>query len=430
MLSRRNARAEAGAIAVIVAILSVVLFGVAALVVDIGMALESRRDAQKAADLAALAGGQELPSQTKARAMVAQYLTDNGWGLPPGNPQVILNDDDYSNGEVDFGNGLAGTGRPNTSLTVYPPEEHVGFLVAGVFNTLSGPKAPTGVDVSAAATVEIRSVKNILPFQVPAAAAPGIQCIKNNNANPCDDQSGGSFGLLDFPRTDVTGADATIESNIREGVQFTPTVIPDADALASRALAGETIRCTAMNTPPGAILVDYADPVDGFNCIAPGPGNKTSIITDALIGKLGCNGRLAVASGTPGAPIVNGCSISPDKFLTYASPGATIADVSTWGPIDPTISQDPRFGILPVVASKTLVDTSGSAKQVPIVRFYGSYYRTFYDSNGDAVPPSTKTNINAVSSYVFPLDLIEGVLPNDAGTIPYIGGAKVPVLVK
>jgi hypothetical protein len=343
---------------------------------------------------------------------------------------VILNDDDYSNGEVDFGSGLAGNGLANTSLTVYPPQEHVGFLIAGVFNTLPGPRAPTGVDVSAAATVEIRSVKNILPFQVPAAAAPGIQCIKNNNADPCDDQSGGSFGLLDFPRTDVTGSDATIQTNIREGVQFTPSIIPNADALYTSSLTGATIRCIANDSPPGAVLVDYANPKDGFNCIQAGPGNKTSIVTDALVGDRGCNGRLVVPVGSPGSLTVNGCPISPDKFLTYAAPGANITNVSTWGPIDATISQDPRFGILPVVASKTLVDTSGIAKQVPIVKFYGSYYRTFYDSSGDPVPPSTKTNINAISAYVFPLDMIQGVLPNDAGTIPYIGGAKIPVLVK
>ncbi len=55
---------ESGVIAIIVAIFSVVMFGLAALVVDLGLARQVKRDAQTAADAAVLAGAGELYSDT------------------------------------------------------------------------------------------------------------------------------------------------------------------------------------------------------------------------------------------------------------------------------------------------------------------------------------------------------------------------------
>jgi Flp pilus assembly protein TadG len=57
---RRGFRDQRGAVAVIVAICSVMLLGMAAFVVDLGHARDSRRIAQKAADASALAAGNEL----------------------------------------------------------------------------------------------------------------------------------------------------------------------------------------------------------------------------------------------------------------------------------------------------------------------------------------------------------------------------------
>ncbi|WP_148575077.1 pilus assembly protein TadG-related protein [Nocardioides caldifontis] len=53
-------RAETGAVAIVAAALALVLFGLAALVVDLGLARDTRRQAQSAADAAALAAGNAL----------------------------------------------------------------------------------------------------------------------------------------------------------------------------------------------------------------------------------------------------------------------------------------------------------------------------------------------------------------------------------
>jgi hypothetical protein len=84
-LSKRlksRARDESGAVAVLVAALSLVLFGIAALVVDLGLARDVRRQAQNAADSAALAAANNLYLNGVANPAAAvtaakQYAAEN-----------------------------------------------------------------------------------------------------------------------------------------------------------------------------------------------------------------------------------------------------------------------------------------------------------------------------------------------------------------
>ncbi len=73
---------EAGAVAVLVAVLSLALFGLAALVVDLGMARDTRRVAQNTADSAALAAGNVMylagaANPTAAVAAAKDYAAEN-----------------------------------------------------------------------------------------------------------------------------------------------------------------------------------------------------------------------------------------------------------------------------------------------------------------------------------------------------------------
>jgi Flp pilus assembly protein TadG len=68
---------EQGAIAVLVAILVVVLFGCAAYAVDISNKVAQRERLQNTLDAAVLAGVHELPDMTKANAAVASFVTLN-----------------------------------------------------------------------------------------------------------------------------------------------------------------------------------------------------------------------------------------------------------------------------------------------------------------------------------------------------------------
>jgi Flp pilus assembly protein TadG len=69
-------RAERGSIAVVVAIMLPVIFGLAGLVVDVGSWYLTRAQLQNAADAAALAGAADLPGDPSAAATAAQTLAD------------------------------------------------------------------------------------------------------------------------------------------------------------------------------------------------------------------------------------------------------------------------------------------------------------------------------------------------------------------
>lgn len=79
MASRFRDRAtdERGVVLVMVAILMVVILGAAALAVDLGSFYKAQRQAQSAADAAALAAAQVLPSATAASTTGTSYVTQN-----------------------------------------------------------------------------------------------------------------------------------------------------------------------------------------------------------------------------------------------------------------------------------------------------------------------------------------------------------------
>ena len=69
---------ESGQALVLFALLAIVLIGFAALVIDAGLAYAARAKAQNAADAAALAGAQDLPSFEAAIGKAKDYAEHNG----------------------------------------------------------------------------------------------------------------------------------------------------------------------------------------------------------------------------------------------------------------------------------------------------------------------------------------------------------------
>ena len=69
---------ESGNVIIIVALLMVVILGFAALVLDLGMVSFTQTKLQNAADAAALAGAQKLPTANTAKATASSYASKNG----------------------------------------------------------------------------------------------------------------------------------------------------------------------------------------------------------------------------------------------------------------------------------------------------------------------------------------------------------------
>jgi Flp pilus assembly protein TadG len=428
---------DSGAYAVIFAILMVVFVGLAAVVIDLGLLQVNRREAQTAADLSALAAGQDIPQSTlTAAATAATYLQDNGF------PSVVasdLTDGNVANGEMYCylpGDDVQGPGQACTStmhptaLRVITPNRNVPFAFFPILTSLLGQSGSTSGTTDAAATVEVRSLGNILPYLLPGPTDSGDGCVKDapkgsDKSATCTDPSAGNFGFADIPRTDGY-ANKPLLGNIKLGVQFAPAIIENPTVVA-QGLNGTTYECAGLNDPEsGMIPLDAKSPASGYTCLPSRTGNIASVATNALIqDKSPCDGRLATKTAT--GFMIGGCNIVPDQFSTYAPDGATGT-----GNISPDILSDPRFGIVPLIASPTL-PTQGSSNSYAVVGFLGVYYKDFLDNKGKTVVNDGSKNpqITEITTYLFDLGRLPSIMSNDGKTIDFTGaGPRIPVLVK
>lgn len=91
-LIRRFCSEESGQVLALVSITLVVLCGLAAIVTDVGQLYLERQRLASAADLAALAGAQELPDREAAEEIAAAYLAKNGIDVDA--VEIEISDDD------------------------------------------------------------------------------------------------------------------------------------------------------------------------------------------------------------------------------------------------------------------------------------------------------------------------------------------------
>jgi Flp pilus assembly protein TadG len=163
-------REDAGAVAVITAICSLVLFGVAAMTVDLGRLWEVRRQSQSEVDLAALAGALHLPGTPILACTTAlKYLRANtpvGQSPEDIDPDTMCTASGTSDGQVEISNNAS-------RITVRTHPKVVNFGLAGAMGFKNG---ATG----AQATAEIRSPGGLDPFSVAVTNEYGGQCIHDN----------------------------------------------------------------------------------------------------------------------------------------------------------------------------------------------------------------------------------------------------------
>lgn len=173
-------RDERGATAIVVALSAVLLFGLAAIGVDLGNAMNRKKETQTSADFAALAGANGLPVTTDAtRQLVADYLnknktsTDGNDKCDEGSGPVTaseLGDGDNSNGEVTF--------PSSSTIRVVAPAAKVQF---GMATTLGF----SDTCVQSIATARIASGGGgLAPFYATAACSTGPQVLKSDAGGP------------------------------------------------------------------------------------------------------------------------------------------------------------------------------------------------------------------------------------------------------
>jgi len=174
-MSSRKQRNETGAVAVIVAISALLIFGLAAIGVDLGNAMNRKKETQNSADLAALAGAYGLPDTGPATVqMVADYLNKNQprtdgtdkCDTTPGTITVAeLSDGNEANGEVTF---------PDGDIRVAAPSSKVQFGLANAIGF-----SDTCIDSVATATIKSGG-GGFAPYYATSACSSGPQVLKSD----------------------------------------------------------------------------------------------------------------------------------------------------------------------------------------------------------------------------------------------------------
>jgi Flp pilus assembly protein TadG len=157
-----NTRSDRGQATVLTLVFLVVLLGMAALVLDVGSWYRADRATQSAADAAALAGAQALPSSpATAGALASQYSTKNGGGTSG----------------VTVSSGLMANDTIKVSLS---------RQATGVFTTLFGVRNVTVGSKATARAGLMSEAKYVAPIGVNLAhpklkGTPGCPCFGTGN---------------------------------------------------------------------------------------------------------------------------------------------------------------------------------------------------------------------------------------------------------
>ena len=180
MSRARTRRNDHGAVAVLFAICAVLVFGMAAIGVDLGNAMNRKKQTQTSADFAALAGANGLPATGTATVQaVADYINKNQprtdgtdkCDTSPGPVTVDeLTDGDPANGEVTF----PSTGR----VKVITPASKVQFGLATAIGF-----SDTCVQGTAEARIA-SGASGMAPYYATSACSSGPQVLKSDAGGP------------------------------------------------------------------------------------------------------------------------------------------------------------------------------------------------------------------------------------------------------
>lgn len=308
-------RDDSGAIAIVVAVLALAIFGIAALSVDLGTAWAVRRNVQGDTDFAALAGGagSNLPataaggscttsgaSWTRPLATdpavvdAAQYLSEHrsrSLSFSATNSTAAVSaaqlvNCDFSDGEAaygkwsGFGSTVSFTADKN-QLSLISPSERVDFKFAPILGQ-------SGVTVGAQSTVEIKTKLQLtLPLYAFTGCDYGLQTI----AQPTNGQS-----------SDGVNLSASSDSNTKIGY-------------------------TALATDPSSSLSPPA--------VALNSSSSKIVITGSALDTVTKIGFFRSATTNPPAPVEilansSGWNLSGTTSLTVTIPSSVTSVEDTW----------------------------------------------------------------------------------------------------
>ncbi|WP_457185377.1 TadE/TadG family type IV pilus assembly protein [Nocardioides sp. P5_E3] len=253
---------EAGAIAVMVALMAMVILGMAAVAIDMGQVYAKRASLQSAADQAVLAAAAELDGTTVCTAgainAAKNYLISN-WIDQGGDPKAV--GDINLDGSPTDGNGYMNCNKWRVEL--WTPTAKVNLGLA---------KAVTSrdrIDVPASAAAEVRSPRlATMPFYATPACSTGMQVLSTN-----------SSGLSTPPVIPLVPSSASLASANLSGLSQSST--PIGTGVASLVITGSNFTSSG-----GVTAVGFTNASGDHFQVAVGSGavvNSSSKITVAPV---------------------------------------------------------------------------------------------------------------------------------------------------
>lgn len=277
-----NPSDDDGATAVLMAVLMVVIFGMAALAVEITDMYSRDRASQTVADVAALSGAQLLPEPCAAGERALQTLTEEGNSVrddarpgPYSASASQMSDRDLGNGEIQLLTALDPDDPPTEPsdarwlraedcdasarfIRVVTPPRTISFAFASVL-----PDAPRSGTVQAVAAVELRGLDvAVLPFHLPDDGCLGSRfLVADDSSGPATgtplafDPAGGPDGPAVAGQWELpAGSDGPIAVTV-SGLAADPGPDPEPGPDPSGA---PSIEPTAENTPePVSVQLDF-----------------------------------------------------------------------------------------------------------------------------------------------------------------------------
>ncbi len=252
--SQRVLEDERGTIAIVVTVMFVALIGFVAITVDVGALYERRRQVQTAVDGGALGGAQELPDQINATQVAVNYLEKN----------TII---DGSGATITFPNSY--------TITVTAAPEYVDYIFAPVLGV-------NGASVTATATAQVVNIDRFVPWAVvmdsltPEQLNGSVDVLLKCGSQQ---QTTGNFQSITIPRSDITGAGPTYQTNISQGTEEVLVVGELYDTFPGNRPSDLTQGLTLAGDPPG-LLTQYHD---GHTSVYDPPGNDSVTIDNCPI---------------------------------------------------------------------------------------------------------------------------------------------------
>lgn len=241
--ARPASRDENGTIAVMVALMSLVILGMAAVAIDVGQVYAKRASLQSAADHAVLAAAAELDGTTVCTTgaidAAKQYLLSN-WIDQGGDPKVL--------GDIKLDNTTDSDGTYNGRIVcnkwrveLWAPTARVNLGLAKAVIPEDKHDTEGSIDVPARAVAEVRSPRlGTLPFYATPTCSAGQQVLSTD-----------SSGHAALPVVPLTPSTATLNnSNL---TALSPTSTPVGTAVANLIITG-----TNFTSPsPGVTAVGF-----------------------------------------------------------------------------------------------------------------------------------------------------------------------------